>query len=215
MEGRYMCETELYCLKKKDIGNAKQVLCESFLKDPIFKYILETKLHNETIIKTIQTCNIALGLNYGKVYSPTNRLEGVAIWLPPNHTNISTYKLIRSGILKILTMPGNGIKENMKILDKTREYATYAEEIHEKHASSPHWYLMMIGVRDIFRGKGYATTLIRPILEKCDQEMVPCYLETHNPINVEIYKHFGFATVEDGKLPGSDITHWAMMRMPK
>jgi ribosomal protein S18 acetylase RimI-like enzyme len=208
-----MSKNELYRLKRQDLKGARDILCQSFLKDPIFEYILESRTDRIAAIRAIQGCNIAIGLNYGEAYAPSNDLEGVAIWLPPGHTGISAWKLIRSGILGILTIPSNRLKVNAQTLQKARQYAAYAEEIHARNAPFPHWYLMMIGVGDAFRGQGYATKLIQPVLNESDEAKLPSYLETHTPKNVEIYKHFGFSVVEEGKLPSSDITHWAMMRV--
>ncbi len=63
-----------------------------------------------------------------------------------------------------------------------------------------------------YRGQGLASRLIRPLLEEFDKKKLACYLETHNPSNVAIYEHFGFKVVEEGKIPGTDMTHWAMLR---
>jgi ribosomal protein S18 acetylase RimI-like enzyme len=174
---------------------------------------VESGADTQATISRIQACNISLGLNYGEVYAPSEGLEGVAIWLPPGHTRISTWGLMRSGILGILTVRQNRISVNTRVLKRAREYAEYAERIHRRHAPFPHWYLMMIGVKDAFRGQGYATRLIQPMLERCSQGKMPCYLETHNPRNLDIYGHFGFTVVEEGILPSSDIRHWAMLRI--
>ena len=91
----------------------------------------------------------------------------------------------------------------------------YSDAQHEKHAPHLHWYLFEIGISNKFRNKGYASRLLKPILEKCDQEGMACYLETHNEKNVGLYSHFEFAVKEAGKLPGSNVTHWAMLRSPR
>ena len=52
------------------------------------------------------------------------------------------------------------------------------------------------------------------MLDRCDREGVPCYLETHNEQNLGLYEHFGFEVKEKGVLPGSNRSHWAMLRNP-
>jgi hypothetical protein len=47
---------------------------------------------------------------------------------------------------------------------------------------------------------------------RMDTEHLPCYLETHNQKNVPIYRHYGFKVVEEDIVPGTEITHWAMLR---
>jgi predicted acetyltransferase len=43
------------------------------------------------------------------------------------------------------------------------------------------------------QGKGLASALMNPMLEKCSRESIPVILETANPANVEIYRKKGFS----------------------
>ena len=155
---------------------------------------------------------INLGLKYGKVFAPSSKIEGVSIWLPPGYTKISTWKSINSGILTILSISSKSRNERRKFYDRIKNYSRYSSDIHKKYAPFPHWYLLSIGIREQYRGKGFASRLLKPLFQEFDHEKVPCYLETHNPENVELYKHFGFKIVDDGKIPGTEKTHWAMLR---
>ncbi len=38
------------------------------------------------------------------------------------------------------------------------------------------------------------------------------YLETHNTVNVDIYRKFGFELMETGNVPGINIKHYAMLK---
>jgi len=75
-----------------------------------------------------------------------------------------------------------------------------------------HWYLMVIGVDPMYQGRGYASALIKPTLAQIDREHLPCYLETNNERNVPIFEHYGFKVVEAGIIPGTNVSHWAMLR---
>ena len=39
-----------------------------------------------------------------------------------------------------------------------------------------------------------------------------CYLETHNTVNVDIYRKFGFELMETGNVPGINIKHYVMLK---
>ena len=52
------------------------------------------------------------------------------------------------------------------------------------------------------------------MLKYFDENNQSCYLETHNQKNVAYYEKYGFKVVEVGCLPGTQKTHWAMLRMP-
>jgi len=73
-------------------------------------------------------------------------------------------------------------------------------------------YFQLLGVSSNMQGRGYASALIKPILARLDKEQLPCYLETHKPENVSIFQHYGFEIVEEGIIPDSEVTQWAMLR---
>ena len=54
--------------------------------------------------------------------------------------------------------------------------------------------------------------MLRPVLERIDRERMPCYLETNAENNVAIYRRFGFEVVSEDKMPGTELTIFAMLR---
>jgi GNAT superfamily N-acetyltransferase len=74
--------------------------------------------------------------------------------------------------------------------------------IPESHPSGRHWYLAAVGTRPAFQGTGSATRLLRPVLESCDAEGLPAYLESSNPRNVPFYERFGFVVTGSIQVPG-------------
>jgi hypothetical protein len=54
--------------------------------------------------------------------------------------------------------------------------------------------------------------LLRPVLERIDRERMPSYLETNAVKNVAIYRRFGFDVVSEDRMPGMEVTTFAMLR---
>ena len=67
-------------------------------------------------------------------------------------------------------------------------------------------------VRSGKQRQGIARGLMEPVLDALDWAGQDIYLETHHPDNVPIYQKFGFEIVEVGKVPGSDLDHYGMLR---
>jgi ribosomal protein S18 acetylase RimI-like enzyme len=77
------------------------------------------------------------------------------------------------------------------------------------------WYLYNLVVRKEAQHQGLAKRLLQPCLKFFDDEKQCVYLETHDPKNIAFYEHFGFAVVETGTVPHSDLTHYGLLREPK
>ena len=88
----------------------------------------------------------------------------------------------------------------------------YIDAMHKRLAPFKHWFLQTIGVDPQFQGKGYAGELLRPMFARMDKEGLPCYLETLDEQNIQLYEHFGFKVVEKAIIPKTSLTSWAMLR---
>ncbi|HEY9595577.1 MAG TPA: GNAT family N-acetyltransferase [Spirochaetia bacterium] len=210
-----MGNIDLYVIRKSDEARAVDVLFEAFRNDPFFKYMLGARSIDARLARPIHTFLLNLGTKYGEAYAPSGAIEGVSLWLPPSHASITAWMSLRSGVARLLSLlPGN-YKRAIPFARKMLAYARYSDKLHRDRVGFPHWYLLVIGVGDEYRGKGYASRLMRPMLERLDRERLPCYLETHNENNLKLYEHFGFEVVDEGRLPGSEQRQWAMLRNPE
>ena len=90
-------------------------------------------------------------------------------------------------------------------------YGRYVDKLHRRLVPYPHWYLEIIGVAPAHQGQGFSSRLLRPVLERIDRERMPCYLETNAEKNVAIYRRFGFEVVSEDKMPGTEVTTFAML----
>jgi hypothetical protein len=69
--------------------------------------------------------------------------------------------------------------------------------IKKLHPREPFCYLWFIGVAPNVQGKGIGSTLLRELLEQCDQEGLPVYLETSVERNVPWYQQSGFSVYNE------------------
>jgi GNAT superfamily N-acetyltransferase len=71
------------------------------------------------------------------------------------------------------------------------------------HPKEPHWYLMAVGVVPEAQGRGRGAALLRPVLERCDAERTPAYLEASTADNARLYERLGFESWDEVEaLPG-------------
>jgi GNAT superfamily N-acetyltransferase len=78
-----------------------------------------------------------------------------------------------------------------------------------------HEYLLMIAVSPGHQGGGLGRALIEPVLERCDSERMPAYLEASSERSRRLYERLGFvSTGTTVDLP--DGPHmWPMWREPQ
>jgi ribosomal protein S18 acetylase RimI-like enzyme len=199
---------DLIRLSKEQIGPASEMLVRAFFHDSKLTYVLPEEDVRKEKGKHLFAFELRYGLNYGQVYATSPALEGVAVWLPSDRSEITLWRAMRSG--GMVLQRGLG-KEGMKRLVA---FSDQVDTYHKKHAPDFHWYLFFIGVDPASQGKGYGGRLLRPLLDRMDREKLSCYLNTQNEKNIPLYEHFGFRVVEQVRLPGMEILHTGMIRKP-
>jgi len=191
-------------VKERDAGAA--VLGRAFTEYELLRYYFPDKTERRAVADTFGFISLSVCLKYGEVYATSEKLEGVAAWLPPGKSPFGVWQVIRSVPLSILFRFGRQGAGRM------RAYGRFVDDLHRKLVPYPHWYLQIIGVDPAHQGQGFSSRLLRPVLERIDRDRMPSYLETNAGKNVTIYRRFGFEVVSEDKMPGTEVTTFAMLR---
>ena len=191
-------------LKERDAGAA--VLGRAFTEYELLRYYFHDETQRRAVADTFVFTALSVCLKYGEVYATSEKLEGVAAWLPPGKAPFGSWQMMRSVPLSALFRFGR------QGANRLRSYGAYVDRLHRKLVPYPHWYLQIIGVGPAYQGQGFSSRLLRPVLERIDRERMPCYLETNAEKNVAIYRRFGFEVVSEDTLPGTEVTSFAMLR---
>jgi ribosomal protein S18 acetylase RimI-like enzyme len=88
----------------------------------------------------------------------------------------------------------------------------HAQRHHPKHE---HFYLSVLGVDPSFQGRGLGKALMQPVLERCDAQSIPAFLETESENNVRLYKGRGFELTLTEPMPGGGPLIYYMSRTPR
>ena len=85
-----------------------------------------------------------------------------------------------------------------------------------KHpASPPHWHLAVLGTEPEAQGKGRGSSVLQPVLDRCDRDGEPAYLESSKEGNVPFYERHGFRVTERLDVPKGGPSLWLMWRDPQ
>lgn len=130
----------------------------------------------------------------------TEKVQGTAIWQLPNDTRTGIGHDLRVA-LRFVAITGRGAYRAMRLGDLTSRH----------RIREPHYYLAALGTDPAFQGQGIGSALMQPVLERCDREGLPAYLESSKARNVPFYQKHGFEVVEELEVPNGPRV-WAMVR---
>lgn len=107
--------------------------------------------------------------------------SGVALWLPPGAApdEEAVARVMRE------TVPGERMAGVFSIFEQMDAF----------HPREPHWHLPLVGVHPARQGRGIGSVLLRQMLDRCDRERMPAYLEATSPRNVALYERLGFKAI--------------------
>jgi ribosomal protein S18 acetylase RimI-like enzyme len=126
--------------------------------------------------------------------------RGAALWLPPG------VGPDEGALVPLLQreVPSDRLDNVLAIL----------EQMGRHHPDGPHWYLPLIGVDPAHQGRGHGTAMLRDACGRFDHTGAVAYLESTHPLNLPLYRRFGFectGTIQVGAAPPV----YPMVRRPR
>ncbi len=195
-------------LKENHIEKASEMCGRAFLYEPFYAAVFPEEKSRYKKIRNFFRFRIKYGLTYGKVFASSEKIEGIAIWLPMEKPGMPFHQMVKCGGLML------GFSIGFSSVLKLMEIEKHIAANHAASITGFHYHLSPIAVDPEFQGKGYASQLMRPLLKVFDKEMTACFLETQSPQNVDIYEHLGFTISVKSVIPKINIQNWSMIRLP-
>jgi GNAT superfamily N-acetyltransferase len=178
-----------------DTRTASDVLARAFVRDPVLTaFIGEGPEQTARMTRYFELeCRLAFA-GYGEVWLDDDGL-GAAMWRRPGGYPEPLSVQLRLLPRYLLLFP-------REFLRATRSLNRLARI----HPREPHWYLFAVGVAPEATGQGRGSALLQPVLERCDTERLPAYLEASSEDNARLYARLGFEPREELEvLPGVPV----------
>ncbi|MFF5273159.1 GNAT family N-acetyltransferase [Streptomyces sp. NPDC000133] len=186
----------------EDREQVVRLLDEAFHHDPVSGWVFPDEAHRRAVHGKFLGVFVDVTLVEGRI----DLLEdgtAVALWLPVP-AGAPTEEDTTPALMRATADPDN---ERAELVGRL----TGAIHPHDR----AHEYLLMIGVSPDRQGEGIGAALIADVLERCDRDGVPAYLEASSARSRRLYERLGFtfmgATVE---LPDGP-SMWPMWREPQ
>jgi GNAT superfamily N-acetyltransferase len=188
-----------------DVQGAARALARAFYDDSVWKWFMpDDGTRAQRLEGMFATFTRRVYLRHGNDCYTTDAYEGAALWAPPGHEHMSL-----ADVLRIL--PGWTKAIGWRELLRAQRGVNSLEKVHPHER---HYYLPFVGVTPESQGLGLGTALLGPVLEKCDRDRMPAYLEATSVGSRTCYERAGFQTRAQEHLAGDGPPFWTMWREP-
>jgi len=184
-----------------EAGTLSDVLARAFADDPVMNWFFRGR-RRPVHTRRFFILRLRHLLPQGETYTTEDR-AGAAIWAVPERwrtTPLQTFAMT----LAFAPAVGRRAMAAMRGM----------EMIEHAHPKAPHYYLAVLGTEPDLQGRGVGSALMRPVLESCDRDEIPAYLESSKERNVDFYARHGFRVLEEYRLLRGPLV-WLMWRDPR
>ena len=188
-----------------DVEPAAEALARAFFDDPGWGHVLpDADSRAERLLAFFQA-ELGHTVPDHRELWVTEDGSGAAVWGPPGGWMLPVGVALRQA-------PGMRRIFGRQIVLATRA----AVQIVRGHPRRPeHWYLHYLGVVPERQGRGLGGMLMQPVLEQCDREHLPAYLESSTERNRALYERNGFGVTETFHMPSRGPLLRRMWREPR
>ena len=183
-----------------ELGQVSTTLADAFATDPIYGWLLPSQWRRDARLRRLFAIELAhYVFPAGRVLT-TDDFRGANLELPPGRWTMTVPLSGAIGLVRVFGM-------------RLRRASRLQRFFGRNHLQEPHYYIRAVGVAGRFQGQGLGTSLLRPTLDRCDEESVPAYLEASSERSAALYERLGFVHLGELRVPDGP-QFWPMRRPP-
>jgi ribosomal protein S18 acetylase RimI-like enzyme len=177
-------------------------LARAFHDDPVMKWLFPWDDRRPQILQAFFDVAMHLYLRKDQVELYGDSL-GAALWAPPGEWRVGPLDMVRN-MPRLLPVMRSRALRGMQVMTHVEKH----------HPHEPHEYLAVLGTEPEHQGEGIGSALLRSMLERCDREGMPAYLESSSEGSKRLYIRHGFEVTRELPLPPDGPPVWCMWRDP-
>ena len=160
----------------QDIDAIAVSLSRAFMDDPVWEFLLpDAASRIRRLNRYFLTAMRLQHLPHSTSYTDAARV-GAALWDPPGHWRMTPAQYFRGtpGMIRSFGKGGIRAVRTLSVVEK-------------RHPATPlHYYLAILGTDPGHQGKGVGSSLLKPVLDRCDHDGVGAYLESSKESNIAL-----------------------------
>ena len=187
-------------LERSELPRAAATLALAFEDDPLFRFLLPDADTRPKWLRWITQHALTESHSVGGALTVEGGPElGVVALTPPG-----TWPISLAAQARAFTWPPGVPSARLLRVGLAIESA-----ILKLHPPGPHLYVYVLGVHPAQKGRGLGGTLLRHAAALAREAGVVAHLETSNPVNLPLYRKFGYEVGHELSLHGAPPV-WTM-----
>jgi GNAT superfamily N-acetyltransferase len=200
-----VAEGEIAAATAGDRDRVAAALAAAFFDDPVTGWATPAERHRPGVLRHFFGCYFDFHVGEGMVFVDPER-RGAAVWALPGSWKTTAGQDLR--IARAFANPRHW--------PRAPAVARGLLGLERRHPPAPpHFYLASLGVVPAEQGRGLGSRLLQPVLEVCDGDGIPAYLESSKESNIAFYARHGFRVTGELRLSRRGPTMWPMWREPR
>ena len=194
---------------RADIPALSHAVSQAFIDDPMIDWVMGVDDPQQRITAAhvgffLPSARGALSRGHCYTEGPVGGpLAGGAMWVPPDAELFGEADVQALAESLVSAVDASALQRLMAV----------GELVAHKHpGATPHFYLFVLGAAE--KGHGVGHRLMQPVLERCDLDGLPAYLESSSGRNVSFYERHGFVVVWEETVEGGGPVMRGMWREP-
>lgn len=193
----------------KELDPVVETLARAFHDDPLLNWFTPNKNLQKGLIGTFANHAFISG----GVLQIKGGDVGAALWMENHRTPTGPLSIVLSGQWALVPRFGWHVPAMLTFDNHARKMRAMLKRT--APGTKPPLHLWFIGVAPEHQGHGYASELIRPVLDIADRENRAVILELQKPDNQLVYERYGFGCACPWQVPSSVPRTTTMIRHPR
>jgi GNAT superfamily N-acetyltransferase len=184
-----------------ELTGVSLTLARAFVADPVFGFCFPDAGRLSRALPAFFDLVVQTLAPYDEIYTVGDSV-GSAVWVPPDRPMIPE-DAEESFNARLAEIAGADLDRMVAMISLLGEH----------HPQETCAYLWFVGVDPAVQGCGHGSALMAPVLQRCDTQRTPAYLEATTTRNRDLYGRHGFQVVTELAVPDGPPM-WPMWRDP-
>jgi len=184
----------LYKVEKEDLTRVKDLLSICFQQDMLYRTLIPDPETRERLLPELMKCDVEEALANCEIFADSKDLNAALI-VSDESEPYNPLRYYLEEMFSLLKTEGYVIREDPSLKTlfnfiKGKDYLneSWADQLHRKERV----HIIYLAVDPEMQHMGFADLLMNETLFYASSHGLMVSLETHNPDNVDMYRHYGF-----------------------